>query len=142
MDQPELPAGEPTENLTHHLTELRVRVINCAWAIVIGAIVSYNYSGVLLHYIRRPIAPFLPSGGFVFLNPVDKFMSYMQVSIAAGIVLTCPIWLYQLWKFVEPGLKETEKKYGLWFIFVGTILFIMGLSFVYFLVLPTAFNFL
>jgi len=145
VDHIELPTSEPaspTENLTHHLTELRDRVVNCAIVVLVGAGISYYYSEILFRYIRRPIAAFLPSGGFVFLNPVDKFVSYVQVSITAGIVLTCPLWLYQVWKFIEPGLKENEKKYGLWFIFFGTFLFMVGLCFVYFLVLPMAFDFL
>lgn len=142
MDQPEHTTSEPGETLAHHLTELRDRVVNGAIIVLVGAVASYFYSEKLFFYIRRPIANFLPAGGFVFLNPVDKFVSYVQVSISAGIVLTCPLWLYQVWKFVEPGLKESEKKYGLWFIFFGSLLFMTGLCFVYFLVLPMAFEFL
>jgi sec-independent protein translocase protein TatC len=59
-----------------------------------------------------------------------------------GVILTCPLWLFQIWQFVAPALYSHEKKYGVIFIAAGTVLFAIGVSFAYFLVLPAAFEFL
>ncbi len=131
-----------TETLTTHLEELRIRVINCAYIITLGSILGYMYSDKLFEVIRVPIKPYLPDGGLVFTNPVDKFAAFLRISIFAGIVLTCPFWLYQLWRFIAPGLYAKEKKYSLVFIFSGSLLFCTGLSFAYFLVFPMALKFL
>ncbi len=133
---------EAAETLTSHLEELRTRVINCAYIITLGSILGYIYSDKLFEVIRSPIKPYLPEGGLVFTNPVDKFAAFLRISIFAGLVLTCPLWLYQLWRFVAPGLYAKEKKYSLVFIFFGSLLFLVGLTFAYFLVFPMAFDFL
>ena len=63
-------------------------------------------------------------------------MAHIKVSVIAGLVAACPVWIYHVWKFIEPGLYLKEKKFGRYFIFFGTILFLIGVSFAYFLVLP------
>ena len=73
---------------------------------------------------------------------MDKFMAHLKVSFLASIILTCPLWLSQVWLFVAPGLYANEKKYVIGFIGFGSILFLTGVSFVYFVVYPTAFGFL
>jgi sec-independent protein translocase protein TatC len=128
--------------LTDHLTELRSRLIKSAYAIAIGMIICYNFSDVLFNLIRAPIAPYLPAGGLVFTSPADKFIAHLKISAYGGIILTTPIWLYQLWKFIAPGLYDKERKYSVAFIFSGSSLFITGVLFAYFLVFPVAFEFL
>ncbi len=128
--------------LTEHLRELRVCLIRSLWGIILGTVICYNYMAPIMEVIRKPIQPFLPTGGLVFTAPIDKFMMGLKVSFFSGILLSCPWWLYQIWKFVAPGLYNQEKKYGVSFIFFGTLLFCIGISFSYFLVLPQAFEFL
>jgi sec-independent protein translocase protein TatC len=60
----------------------------------------------------------------------------------AGVMLSTPFWLYQIWRFIAPGLYSKEKRYTVLFLASGSILFLMGVCFVYFLVFPAAFNFL
>lgn len=134
--------SDPTETITHHLTELRTRVITSLYIITVGSIISYMFCDKLFEAIRQPIAPYLPDGGLVFTSPVDKFAAYLRISIFSGLILTCPAWLFQFWRFIAPGLYNREKKYSLMFIFFGSILFLVGLSFAYFLVFPMAFKFL
>lgn len=130
------------ETLTSHLAELRNRIINALWIITIGSGLSFYFCDKIFEAIRAPIAPYLQDGGFVFLNPADKFTAYIKVSIFAGVILTCPFWLYQAWRFVAPGLYAKEKKYSLVFILFGSFQFFVGVAFVYFLVFPMAFKFL
>jgi sec-independent protein translocase protein TatC len=93
--------------------------------------------------IRKLILPFLgDKGGLVYTGVMDKFMAHVKLGALGGLVLTCPYWLYHVWQFVSPGLYKKEKKYALGFIFSGTVLFLTGVSFVYFFVYPAAFEYL
>lgn len=133
-----------SQPLVDHLIELRNRLIYSAYAIALIFIGCYYYSEKLFDYIRKPIEPYLPQnlGGLVFTGPMDKFVAHVKVSLTAAVVLSCPFWIYQAWRFIQPALKSKEKKAGLSFIFSGTFLFLMGVAFAYFLVFPLAFKFL
>lgn len=135
-------AAESPQNLTDHLRELRIRIIRSLWGILAAAIVCYNYVDVLLVHIRAPIEQHLQGGGLVFTAPADKFMAYLKISFFCGFIIATPWWLYQAWKFVAPGLYANERKYTLGFIFSGSILYLTGVVFGYFLALPAAFDFL
>ncbi|RYZ75330.1 MAG: twin-arginine translocase subunit TatC [Proteobacteria bacterium] len=133
---------EQAQTLTDHLTELRFRLVRSAYGIVAGAIIMWNFADKLLEAIAKPIAPYLPNGKLVFLNPTDMFVAHMKLAGLSGLVLSSPIWLYQLWKFVSPGLYAHEKKYSLAFIFSSILLFLLGSSFCFFFVLPAGLKFL
>lgn len=132
----------PQDNFTlvEHLTELRVRIMYSLYAIVAFTIGAWIFSEQIFDFVRQPIQPHLPTGGLIFTAPTDKFMAHLKVSILTGIIAACPVWIYHVWRFVEPGLYSKEKKYSLIFIFSGTVLFLAGVAFSYFLVLPTAFH--
>lgn len=128
--------------LTDHLTDLRSRLVKSLWVILIGMAICYNFSEQLFNFIREPIAPYLQGGGLVFTAPTDKFIAHIKVSFYAGMILTFPLWFYQLYQFVAPGLYAKEKKYTSGFVIAGTTLFVLGVSFSYFGVMPMAFRFL
>ncbi len=128
--------------LTEHLRELRTRLLWSCLGIFIGTCVCYVYREIIFDVLREPIQKYLPSGGLVFTAPTDKFMAVLKVSFFGGVALSAPWWLYQLWKFIGPGLYQNERKYTIGFIFSGTVLFAVGVSFAYFLAVPAAFEFL
>lgn len=134
--------------LSDHLVELRKRLIWTVLIIFIGFCICFYFSEFLFDVLRRPIQAYLPKtpdgkpGGLVFLSVTEKFMSHVKMSAVAGAVLTTPFWLYQIWAFVAPGLYKKEQKYAVVFIFSGTVLFLVGASFAYFLALPGAYEFL
>lgn len=130
------------QSIFEHLAELRHRIINSLYGFVVATFVCFHYCGPIFEYIRKPIEPYLPNGGLVYTAPIDKFMAYVKIAIVCGIVTSSPLWLYQIWKFISPGLYKNEKKYATGFIFSGTTLFLLGISFSYFVVLPMAFKFL
>ncbi len=137
--------AEPTDRnmtLTDHLTELRKRIVNSLYALFVFTGIAYNYSTELFDFIRKPIAKYLPTGGLVYTAPMDKFMAHIKLSIVAGIIVSCPFWLFQLWKFIAPGLYRDERKYMTSFISLGTILFVTGAAFSFYAALPMTFNFL
>lgn len=137
-------SGSETEGFISHLEELRKRVLYSLAFVGIAFCVCWNYSTEIFNIIRKPIAPFLDTagGGLVFTGVMDKFMAHLKVSFMAAIILSCPFWIYQVWKFVTPGLYEKERKYGAWFIICGSILFLSGVLFVYYFVYPATFDFL
>jgi sec-independent protein translocase protein TatC len=143
-DTPASPSEAPQQTLTDHLAELRDRLIRSLYAIAAGTVACWVGRDRLFDLIRAPVVPYLQrtSGKLVFLSPMDSFMAYIKIAITGGFILACPVWLYQLWRFVAPGLYAKEKKYGAIFIGSGVTLFLAGVCFVYFLVLPMAFKFL
>ena len=128
--------------LVEHLTELRTRLVRSLIAVIGFSIIAWNFSDIVFQFVRRPILPYLPEGGLVFTAPTDNFLAHLKVSFLAGVVFSTPFWVYQLWKFIAPGLYHNERKFGLYFIFFGSTLFLSGVSFVYFVVYPMAFEFL
>ena len=80
----------------------------------------------------------LPS---VVLSPLDPFFAYLKVGLVVALFLACPVWLYQLWRFISPGLYERERRYVLPFVLVSTFFFIAGAAFAFYVVFPVAFKF-
>lgn len=131
-----------SQSFFEHLHDLRVMIVRILWIIVIGFGVTIYFREEIFNIIRAPIAPFLPHNGLVFTAPVDKFVAYIKVCFLGSAVITCPLWLYQVWLFIAPGLYKHEKKLAVYFIFFGTLLFSAGTAFVYFLIFPMAFKYL
>ncbi len=130
------------QTVVEHLTELRTRLIQSVYDLIVGFGLCWWKSELLFDFIRKPIVPFLKEGGLVFTGVLDKFTAHLQIALLGGVILTCPWWLYQLWSFVAPGLYRKEKKFAVLFLFCGTSLFLAGAAFVYFVVYPMAFGFL
>jgi sec-independent protein translocase protein TatC len=131
-----------TLSLMDHLEELRHRLVRAFMGIFAGIGLAWSQTDRIMDWIRLPIAPYLPQGGLIFTGVMDKFMAHIKVACMAGVILSCPVWIYQLWQFVAPGLYKHERKYAIFFMLFGTFLFLGGVAFVYFLVYPSAFQFL
>lgn len=129
-------------SLVGHLTELRIRVVRCAYILFIATGICYSFSEKIFDFIRGPILPYLPNGGLIYTGPLDKFMAHIKISFVCGILISCPFLFYQIWKFVAPGLYAKERKYATGITTAASILFLLGASFAYFIVLPMAFKFL
>lgn len=78
----------------------------------------------------------------VVLSPLEPFFAYLKIAFVIGLFLACPIWLYQAWLFVSPGLYRHERKFALPMIVSGSILFVAGGAFAYFAMFPVMFDFL
>lgn len=130
------------QSLYEHLAELRKRLVNCAFIMIIATGVCYGFSEKIFNFVRAPITPYLPGGGLIYTGPMDKFIAHLKLSLMCGVLLSCPFLLYQVWKFIAPGLYSKERKYTLGFILSGTILFLLGAVFSYYIALPMAFQFL
>ena len=129
-------------SLVEHLGELRYRLTRAAIGILVGMCFCWGFSEQIFNIIRKPIQPFLPQGGLIYTAPIDKFMAHIKISFICGLLLSAPFWLFHLWKFISPGLYKNEKRFAVGFIFFGTLQFLLGLAFTYFIVFPMAFKFL
>jgi sec-independent protein translocase protein TatC len=122
---------------TDHLDELRHRLIVSVVGIGIGFAVSYGFSQQLLLLLQRPMPTRL-----VFIAPTEAFFVNLKVAFYAGLFLSVPLLLFQVWKFVAPGLYEHERRYSFPFLISSTVLFLLGGVFAYVVILPIALHFL
>ncbi len=131
---------DPERPISSHLEELRKRVFLSFGAFLIAAVFSFNYSSFFFGILKRPIAGIVDK--LVFFSPTEALGVYLNISFAAGFIISMPFLLYQGWKFVEPAVSGKLKKGP--FIFLGfvTVSFITGVLFSYFLLIPPALKFL
>jgi sec-independent protein translocase protein TatC len=129
-------------SLTEHLVELRKRLTRSLIAIGIGFGACYYYKDLIFDIITRPLTRVLPKSSYlIYTGLTEAFFTYMKVSFFAALIITSPFILYQIWKFISPGLLPREKKYVVPFVFFSSLLFISGILFGYFVALPPAFEF-
>jgi len=127
---------------TDHLQELRTRLMRVLVVVGIGCVLCWYFKEQLFQIITRPLFQVLPQNShMIYTGLPEAFFNYMKISFFASLFLTSPYILYQLWKFVSPGLYKSEKKYVIPFLVSSTILFIGGILFGYYLALPPAFGF-
>jgi sec-independent protein translocase protein TatC len=121
--------------LTEHLGELRRRLIVCVIAFVVAAILAYVFYPHILTFFERPYCESRHQGGscadLYVTTPLQGFGIRLNVTGYGGLVLASPVLLYQLWKFVTPGLKANEKKYAIPFVAATILLFAFGAAVAY-----------
>jgi sec-independent protein translocase protein TatC len=128
--------------LVEHLRELRSRLVKSGIAIAAGMVIGWIYYAEIFAWISEPftdvIAAAKADGQDVVLaltGVADPFVLQIQVSAAAGLALSSPVWLYQLWRFVTPGLHRNERRWAIGFAAVATPLFAAGIALAY-IVMP------
>ena len=119
--------------LVEHIRELRKRLMRACLAILVGAILGYLVAPRIQVYLTDPYCHVLlannPGTGkcqFNMTGPLDQFMLNLKIALYAGLVIAAPVWLYQLWAFIAPGLHKRERRYGYAFAAVATPLFAAG----------------
>jgi sec-independent protein translocase protein TatC len=132
--------------LTAHLEELRWRLIKSLGALAVGFAVCYYFVEPLFAFLTAPLLALnqATTGGDVHLigtGVVEAFFTKLKVCFLAATFVASPLILYQLWMFVAPGLYDHEKRYVQPFVFFGTLFFLSGAAFCYYLVLPVGYRF-
>ncbi len=117
-------------SLGSHLIELRKRLFIAALAIVVGMVVGFIASDFVLTALIQPIAEVAADQGRAaslnFTDVSSAFDLRIQIAFTVGVVLSSPVWLYQLFAFVMPGLKKNEKRYAIGFVLAAVPLFLAG----------------
>ncbi len=124
--------------LTDHLRELRNRVIKIALALAAGMTAGFIFFGQAWHVIERPLCSAAIRGHsgcrtlgvnqLVLDGPLDSFYLRVKVALIAGVIVSCPVWLYQIWAFVTPGLHAREKRWSYLFLGAAVPLFGAGIT--------------
>ena len=140
-----------------HLEELRKRLIVCFSAIGIAFPLVFYFRTTLLQLLQWPLAtdvimgrrfPFVafrskaPIAKLTALGPAETLWTHFKVAFIAGLFVALPVVLYQVWKFVEPGLLPKERRFALPFVILSTFCFFLGALFCFLIVLPLALQFL
>src|SRR5947209_2563939 len=129
LDEEELDAS--AMSLVDHREELRWRIFKSIIAVVVGAIVAFFFRVQIMTFLTWPLpktADQIGKGKLIVTGLAEGFTVFLKLSLAAGILIAIPVILYQIWAFVAPGLYDKEKKTAVPFIFVGIVLFLVGIS--------------
>ena len=133
---------ESSMTLMEHLEELRQRLTRAAIAVGVGFLIAYFFKEQLYSYLTIPLkAAMPPEAKLIYTAPAEAFFTYLKVAFLAGLVGASPVIFYQLWRFISPGLYESERR-NIWpFVIFSSVLFIAGAIFCYAIVFPYAFQF-
>jgi sec-independent protein translocase protein TatC len=131
-------------SLAEHLGELRSRLLRCTLAVLVLGILGLVFARPIFGALMRPVLDALPPGqrSLIYTSGIEELNVLMKVGLYAGIFLSTPVILWQLWGFVSPGLYPAERRYAAPFVLVGSLAFLAGAAFCYFVLLPTMFRFL
>ena len=141
IDDPNLPEEGDAEgarmSLWDHLEELRSRLFKAVLALALGAVVGVIFATPILEFLKAPYAK-----AFIVLDPTGGVVQYFRVALMVGGILSIPVITYQLLMFILPGLTKRETRYLLFSIPPVTVLFLIGVVFAWFILIPPALGFL
>jgi len=126
--------------ISHHLIEIKDRVIQVGLVVALFFGLSFYFIDILLLWLEDPLPKQFAE--LTFITPTEPFFTNMKVAFMGSVFISMPWILYHLWGFIAPGLKVKEKKITALFVFFGTMFFLFGGIFCYFLVLPLGLKFL
>lgn len=141
---PEAPVDEFRMSLMEHLGELRQRLLRFTIAVLVLGGASLVFAREVYGLLMRPVLLSLPpdAASLVYTSAIEEINVLMKIGLYAGVFLSTPVLLWQIWGFVAPGLYENERKLAAPFIIFGTLAFLAGALFCYFVLLPQMFTFL
>ena len=135
-----------TENtFTSHLIELRSRLIKTFVFFIFFFLISYYFAEYIYGFLVKPYSDAVLQSGLerrlIFTALHEAFLTYLKVAFFSSLLISSPILLTQIWKFIAPGLYQNEKKAFLPYLISTPILFIVGALLVYYLIMPLAIKF-
>lgn len=134
---------EQRMHFLEHIQELRKRLFYSLITILILFIPCYIFSKEIFNFLMVPVTKNLPDGSsLIFIRPAEGFFTYLKVSFFAAFLFSFPIFLYQIWGFVSPALYKNERRIVVPFIVFGTLFFVLGSLFCYYIAAPQGFKFL
>ncbi|WP_144127466.1 twin-arginine translocase subunit TatC [Catellatospora sichuanensis] len=129
-------AADGSMTLIEHIRELRSRLFKASLGIIAGLMVGLYFAEPIQNFINAPYCDFKGDAicQFNSTSPVDPFLLQLKIGLYAGLIIASPIWLYQLWAFIAPGLHKHEKRYSYLFTAIAVPLFAMGAFLAFFVV--------
>lgn len=132
MADPDEPARDKRMSLGQHLVELRKRIMYAALALIVGMVVAFFITDAVIYLITEPLRQIAEREGetakveLMFSTVTSAFDLRLRMSFAIGILISAPIWLWQIWAFIMPGLTRKEIKYTIGFVAAAVPLFFAG----------------
>ncbi len=137
------PPQDTTMSIGDHLEELRTRLIHLIIGLVIAMAICMGFGKYIIAFIRKPYIDAMGEDAILqSLAPADGFVSYMQIALVCGLILSSPWVFYQLWKFIATGLYPKEKRYVYMSLPFSVGLFITGALFFILKIAPVTLQFL
>ena len=131
------------EDLKPHIADLRKRSVISVLTVVVMFFVCFSFYEPILNWMMVPVEAVLPKNSqMVAVEIQETFFTALKVAFFAGFIVSLPVIFWQLWLFLAPGLYDHEKKLVIPFVFFGTLMFLIGASFAYYIVVPLGFDFL
>ncbi len=131
------------QSIVSHLVDLRKRLIYSFAAFIVASLVCYGFAEDIYSFLVSPLSDILKGENrrLIYTGLTEAFFTYMKLAIFAGGVISFPIIAAQIWMFIAPALYKQEKRAFLPFLVATPVLFITGAAFVYYLVIPVAWQF-
>jgi sec-independent protein translocase protein TatC len=126
-----------------HLKELRERLIKSLAAVAVGFLICYFFKEKLFEVLVWPLIKAMGENRkeLIYTGLAEMFFTYLKVALIGGVALATPVILFQIWRFIGPGLYESERRILLPAVFLSTVFFLGGAVFGYFIVFPYGFQF-
>ncbi len=125
-----------------HLDELRTRIIRATAALAAGMLVAFAFYQRLGDFVLEPVIRTLPAGSsLVFIKPGEAFSFYLNISLIGGLLLSAPLVMYQVWRFIAPGLYANEKKLVIPFVALTSLGAAGGAAFSHYVLFPALMSF-
>jgi len=120
-----------------HLDELRKRIVNACIGIAVGVLISFFFIDRIFNFLLGPTRKVLPPGvKMIYTEPGEAFGMYITIALIAGAVIASPYVMYQVWKFIAPGLYSNEKRLAIPFVLLTTAGFVLGAGFNHLVAFP------
>lgn len=125
------------QTILEHLNELRKRLTWAVIGLAVGTVISFLFTEPLLQFLIAPYGDMVQA-----ISPTEPIETYFKVALVSGAILAMPVMLYQIWLFVAPALEKNERRFVYIFIPAALLMFSLGLTFSWYVLLPAAINFL
>ena len=131
------------DDLKPHIADLRKRLTISTITVVVMFFACFTFYEPILEWMMVPVKHALPAGtSMIAVEIQETFFTAMKVAFFGGFIISLPVIFWQLWLFLAPGLYDHEKKLVVPFVFFATLMFLLGASFAYYIVVPVGFDFL
>jgi sec-independent protein translocase protein TatC len=127
--------------LMEHIRALRKLLVVSAYAVAFGTVLGWVFSDKIYAYLARPVLDIV-GVAFITTTPMEPMMVKLKVSLVTGVVIALPVLVWQIWSFILPALKQTERKYLYTIVPSSLFLFLLGAGFCFYFVIPVGIKFL
>jgi len=135
---------EPAEGrmtFLEHLDELRKRITHAVVALLVGFLIAFAFINSIVDFVYQRLAADIPGGAFIYTDPGEAFFIWIKIAAIAGLLISSPYVMWQVWLFIAPGLYANEKKLAVPFVVFASGLFISGAAFSHYVLFPLAWHF-